>query len=113
MKVDKDMYAEGSQDFYNPKFRYTLEAHLPFFRKHPETYSLQVNPNDSIVYGQDLFGFLSSRKIPPHLHWLSMRINDMFSPYAFNSEYYSILVPDTTVAERLRQSWKATTTISS
>ena len=113
MQIDNDMANDGSSDYYKESFRNTLEAHVPYFRKAQETYALQVNPNDLIVYNQDLFGFLLSRNIKPCFHWLIMRVNDMFSPYSFTGEIYQILVPSTKDLESIRQSWNATTTITS
>ncbi len=113
MQVDNLMLVDGSTTYYDPAFRATLEAHLAYFRTAQDTSAIQVQPNDTIVYNQDLFGFLLSRNIKNCYHWLIMRINNMFSPYDFGESYTSILVPNTKDLESIRQSFVASTVIHS
>ena len=113
MQVDNLMLVDGSTTYYDPAFRYTLESHLAYFRAAQDTNAIQVNPNDTIIYDQDFFGFLLSRNIKNCFHWFIMRLNNMFSPYEFGSGFTSILVPNTADLESIRQSFIASTTISS
>ena len=112
MQVDSLMQVDGSATYYDPAFRYTLEAHLAYFRASQTTYLIQVDPNDTVVYNQDLFGFLLNRNIKNCFHWFIMRLNNMFSPYEFGADSSSILVPNTKELESIRQSFIASTTIT-
>ena len=107
MQVDNDMIATGQTDYFNPNFRYTLEAHIPYLLSLASTTSVTVNPHDTTVYNQDFFGYLLSLNILPCYHWITMRVNGMFSPTEFNSDINSIFIPSTKELESLRQSWNA------
>jgi len=108
MKIDELLFSEGSADFYDPSFRFTLESHVAYLRASRQTYVINVQPHDTVVYNQDLFGFLNQAKVPAYLHWLVMRMNNFFSPYDFNSECVSLKIPSSKEVEVFRQSWKTT-----
>ncbi len=112
MQVDKLMFEEGSSDFYDPSFRNTLEAHLAHLRTSRDTFPVNVLQHSTVVYNQDLFGYLNEIKTPAHLHWLTMRLNNFFSPYDFNSDCTRLLIPSSKEVESLRQSWKTTSVIT-
>jgi hypothetical protein len=111
MQVDFDMTPDGNSLYYDPNFRYTLEAHIPYLLGLATTRSIVVDPHDAVVYNQDLFGYLLSAGILPCYHYVIMRLNGMFSPNEFNSDTQSLNIPSTTELESIRQSWSATTVI--
>ena len=113
MQIDRDMIQDGSIDFYNQSFRDTLEAHIPYFRGSVKAHTIQIAPNDTIVYNQDLFGYLNKLQVLPCYQWLIMRINNMFSPYDFGPSFSSLVIPDSNDVESIRMSWNATTVINS
>lgn len=106
MLVDDLMFNEGLQDYYDPSFRDTLEAHLPYLRASDQTYKVTVPEFSTVVYNQDLFGYLLELKIAPNLHWVVMRMNNFYSPYDFDVNCTQLLVPSTKEVEILRISWK-------
>ena len=112
MKIDALMIPEGSPDYYDPSFRSTLEAHLAYLRTSNQTQSMTVLPHDTIVYNQDLFGFLNKSRVVPNLHWLVMRMNNFFSPYDFDENCTQLLIPSGKEIEVFRQSWKTVPVIS-
>ena len=113
MQVNNDMYADGSSDYYTESFRYTLEAHIPYFKNRSSTQLAPVTPHNTIVYNQDFFGFLLSLRVQPCYHWFIMRLNDYTSPFDFTRGVSNILLPAVSELESIRLSWKATTVISS
>jgi hypothetical protein len=102
------MYPEGLSDYYDPSFRNTLEAHLAFLRTSAQTYTIPVPAFSTVVYNQDLIGFLLESKIAPQLHWLVMRMNGFYSPYDFDARCTVLLIPQSKEVDILRQSWKTT-----
>jgi hypothetical protein len=113
MQIDNDMVRDGSSDFYSPLFRFTLEAHISYFRTNKSTTTVPVAPNDTIVYNQDFFGLLTAMKILPCYHWFIMRLNDYFSPFEFGSGVSTLLLPNLKELEIIRQSWNRTNVITS
>lgn len=112
MKILYQLVNEGSQDYYNPSFRNTLEAHLKYLREVKTTYAAPVPPMAAVIYNQDLFGYLTEINIAPHLHWLVMRMNNFFSPYDFDAKCTQLLIPSTDEVDVLRQSWNTTPVIT-
>lgn len=111
MKIDRFMNSEGGTDYYNPEFRKTLEAHVPYFRTARSSYRIPVTAFNLVVYNQDLFGFLTEMKIKQNYHWLIMRINDYFSPFDFIAGVDELVAPSEQELEQIRQAWKTTSII--
>lgn len=111
MKIDRFMNESGGSDYYNPDFRKTLEAHVPYFRTASSSYRIPVTPINLVVYNQDLFGFLTEMKIKQNLHWLIMRINNYFSPFDFKEGAGELISPSEQELEQIRQAWKTTSII--
>jgi hypothetical protein len=113
MKIDNQLHDTGSSDYYDQSFRNTLEAHLTLLRASAKTTTITVPEHTAGVYNQDLFGFLQEAKVPVWLHWLTMRLNNFFSPMDFGPACTSLLIPNSSEVDILRQSWKTKATISS
>lgn len=107
MLVNNEMVTDGSSDYYDDDFRNVLESHLQYFRTLGTTSQVSIAPNDTGVYDKNLFGFLMSRKIKPCYHWFIMRLNNMFSPTEFTAGVDSLLLPDDTSLDKVRQSWNS------
>lgn len=107
MQIDNLLLDMGSSDYYDPSFRATLEAHMPFLRQSSQTTTLPVPEFATIVYNQDLFGYLVELKLPLSLHWVIMRMNNFYGPYDFDSRCTSLLIPSARQVDILRQSWNS------
>lgn len=107
MKIDAYLTTDGSNDYYDESFRFVLESHLSYFRTLPSTGLAPVEPNDTKIYDQDFFSYLNDRNIKPCFHWFIMRLNNFFSPNDFNSSVTSVLLPDDTALEKIRQAWNS------
>ena len=111
MYVDSEMTIDGNSDFYKPSLRCTIEANIPYLLTRPNTRTVSVDPQSTIVYNQDLFGYLLTISVLPCYHWVVMRMNGMFSPLEFDSSVTALTIPSTTDLESMRQAWNATTVI--
>lgn len=107
MKIDSEMPTDGSVDYYNESFRYVLESHMSYLRTLASTAQVVVPPIDTAIYNNDFFGYLNSRHISQCYHWVIMRVNNYFSPSDFTDGVGTILLPDMTVLEKIRQSWNS------
>lgn len=108
MKVDNLMTTEASSIYYDDGFRHVLEDHLTYLREHASTVSLNLDASLVYMYEFDFFGLLAAYRIPVQLHWLVMRMNKLRCPTEAGLDINSILVPDATVVDRIRQSHMTT-----
>ncbi len=104
MQIDKDMADPGADEYYTKAFRDTLEAHMTYFRESSKTRTIDVEPNRAVVYEGDLFGYLAERGIPMKEHWITMRVNKMFSPYEFGLATTMLLIVDSGDITSIQQS---------
>ena len=101
--IDIIMVNEGPSIYYDFNFRVVLESHLTYFRNNVTTKSQPIIPNDAYRFEGDLYGLLRRLGISSEYHWLIMRVNDFTSPQETTSELKSILVPDPSAVEKIRQ----------
>lgn len=104
MDVDALMVDDGPPIYYDGAFRNVLEDHMTFLRTHPLTQVLVVDPAQAYRFEGDLFGLLSRYNLPPHFHWVTMRMNKMSTPTEASASLSSLLIPDHTTVEHIRQS---------
>ena len=107
MKIDERMQDPGPDVYYSKTFRDTLEAHMNWFRTHPDTSVEQVEPHQADIYDGDLFGYLIYLKIDPRYHFVVMRVNNFFSPTDFGPGVVELLVPKLGLVDTLRQTQKS------
>ena len=112
MTIDDLLLADGSQDYYDPSLRVTLEAHMDYLKNSTGTLAIPVDPHDNLVYRNDLYGFLNKLNLKPCLHWIIMRMNDFSSTTDFKESVTSIYLPSEQELERIRLMWKTTQKIN-
>jgi len=110
VKIDDLMVQPGPDVFYTKEFRDTLEAHMAYFRSSPDVKPLDVDPLQAEVYAGDLFGFLQYAGVEMKYHWLTMRLNNYFSPTEFGPGVTTLLRLEPRVIEQLRQTQKSAAT---
>lgn len=79
------MAKPGPDMFYDEKFRLMIETHINILRIHNST-KQEIPENHYYQYEGDFYGFLVGENIPAHLHWIYLRVNDMFNPNEFAKE---------------------------
>lgn len=112
MQVNNLMNDSGPLDYYDPAFRQVLEDHLTYLREHPSTTILTIEPARAYKYEADLFSLLSAYSVPVHYHSLIMRMNKMVVPTEATKDLRSLLVPEFSIVERIRQAHVTTRKVS-
>lgn len=112
MKIDALLTQDGSSDYYVESFRNTIEAHMAYLKSASSTIVQTVDSHSTIVYNNDLYGYLDSVNVKPCLRWVTMRLNDFLSPTDFNSSVSTLMIPSEQELERIRHSWKTTQKIN-
>ena len=112
MKIDSLSNPPGANIWYDDSFRRTLESYITHLKTDSTT--VQVAPDAMTVYKYtgDYFGLLSVYSVPTHLHWLTMRMNGLTSPSDCGPKIRTILVPNATTVDYIRQAYMSTKTIT-
>lgn len=103
MSINALAVNEGHESFYDPRFHQMLETYMDYLRKHPGTVTLNLSPHDVYKYQGDWAGLLNNLKIPWEYHWAILRINGFANVCNVDQELSSILVPDLSVLDNIRQ----------
>lgn len=76
------MAKPGSDMFYDPAFRLMIETHINILRT--ENITRQAIPeNHYYQYEGDFYGYLVGEGVPANLHWIYLRVNNMYNPSEF------------------------------
>ena len=86
--------------FYSESFRMLLYAHLDFIRDGAKQV-ITVEAATAFKYRGNLKGLLASHRVPGHLHWVTMKINDLANDYRDIESVRRILVPDSVTIDSL------------
>lgn len=88
--------------YYTEAIMNMLEQHIPYLLQGNRTTTIQVEVQRAHQYEYDFYGLLLTFNIPRWMHWITMRLNGMTSPDEYRATMTSILIPDSTVLERLK-----------
>lgn len=108
MPIEAYLLESGPNIFYDEAFRSVLEDHLNFLRTHSTTTAVVVTEGEAYKFEADLYGLLSEIKIPRHLHYATMRINDYTSPLTIRANLSQLLIPDETLLTQIAQTHQTT-----
>lgn len=111
MRIDSLMRDPGPSVYYDQDFRNVLEAHMTVLRQSAAEF-LNVDPASAYKYEFDFFSLLAYHKVPDHLHWVVMRMNNFHSPTDNTREIASLLLPDQRVVSRILSSHRTTRKIT-
>lgn len=106
ISINKLAISTDKKLFYDQTFRRHLEAYMEWFRQHPETTVIPVDPHDAYKYEGDLYGLLSVNGIPIEYHWLVMRVNDIFRAGDVSESLTILKIPEFGVVNRILQLYK-------
>jgi hypothetical protein len=100
----------GDSVYYEQAFRTHIESHLNILRfTNPRT--LNVKSNELWQFEGNLYGYLSLKDVPPEIHWVIMRVNNMHNPnefgrkvpeYAMPRDGDVLLIPDQGLLDSIR-----------
>lgn len=60
-----------------------------------------VDPHNAYVNRYSFYGYLTSINVPKKLHYLTMRVNGMFSPLEFDESIKTLIIPDEIIVNDL------------
>lgn len=99
----------GDTIYYETGFRNAIEPCLPVLKKKgSDLRSIQIVPALADNYDGDFYGLLTELKIAPHMHWITMRLNDMRSPQEYTSAMTSFITMSAKEMGVLLQMWRTT-----
>jgi hypothetical protein len=102
MGIDDLEVSSGPDIYYDPDFRAVLDAHYTYLRNLSTNTIRTVTPFQSTKFAGDFYGLLSDMQVPRQFFYVILRINNMVSPNDFTSTMQSILIPDTSVVEMIK-----------
>ena len=85
---------KGNSFYYTDEFRNIIEDHLNYIRNHKTTIAMRLETHDMIKNNNDLYSLFMEKKIPMDLHWITLRLNNLTSPFLNRVELEYILIPD-------------------
>lgn len=103
MNIDDLMYDRGASAYYGDTLRQALDDQMTLLRTSADTRSIPVDPMIRYRFVGDFYGLLTVLKIPPELHYVVMRMNQINSRTEVPEDMTAILVPDQTAVDRIRQ----------
>ena len=93
-KFEDQMVNLGPEAFYQPEFRQVLEDHLYGIRTDETTRVEFLVTGQAYQYEHDFYGLLLQYNVPYHLHWITMRLNELKNPYQSLDTLKVILIPN-------------------
>ena len=112
MKIDYLALDQGSSTYYEDGFHKVLESFLQWLINDNGTYQITVDQQIAYKYETDFFGLLNVFNIPTNLHWLILRMNGYTSPLDTKANINSLLIPDITTVDFIRQSYVSNSVIN-
>jgi hypothetical protein len=101
MDIDSQSISNSDDVLFSDGFRIVVESFLPTLRASNATKTIAVDPNDAYVYEGDFYGYLNSQSVQTGYHWLVMRLNNILSPFDFNSSVTELMIPDETAIMKI------------
>ena len=96
------MISDGASIYYDIKFRNIIEDHLTFLRESNDLTMISIESSMAYKYEGDLFGLLFHYKVTFEYHWIVMRLNNMTNPNQTKNTLLSLLIPNRTILERIK-----------
>lgn len=112
MNLDYLQSDPGPDIYYTPQAHVVIEDHLTLLREDSETIRITIEPHICVKYRGDLFGLLRFARVPPYLHYATMRVNFMSSPIDYNSTTTELLVPSDNALTKIINSFQTYKKIS-
>lgn len=109
MSINKIAGTNDKSLYYDQTFRRHLESYMGWFRNHPETTTLPVNPHNNYKYEGDLYGLLLVNGVPKEYHWVVMRMNNIYRQGDVEKVDGVVLIPDFGVLDRIMKMYKTRT----
>lgn len=112
MAINNLAVGEGSSFYYTREIKTLLESHLDFLIKSDQSTVFQLTPNIAYKYEGDLYGLLTTIKIPLQYHWLIMRMNGYSSPHELPGNKLGILQPNYSMVDQIINMYRTAKSIT-
>lgn len=93
-----DLIQPSDDAMLEENFYVLLDTHVPYFKTHPDTMTVQVTGQQADKYRGDLGGLLDSVSVDKKYHHLVARMNGYNSCTDYDGSKLSFLIPNYTVA---------------
>ena len=103
MTVVTKINPPGADFFYTAEWYQIVEDHRIWLLQASDNQIQPIQPHLMTSYTGDLNGYLNTLQIPPYMHWVIARMNNLASLEDFNSEKKSLVIPTEQTIERLRK----------
>lgn len=88
--------------YYSPTFIKLIEDHLTYLRTTNNVTVINLTNVQCVKFQGDFYGLLVDLKIEKTYHYAILRVNNYLSASDFDGSVAQIVVPDTTVIDRLK-----------
>jgi hypothetical protein len=105
MDINKLAIDTGDDIYYTKGFMDVLEAHVHYLRNSTKSTSYTVDKDIAHIYQGDLYGYLLYRGVAQKNHWISMRVNNYYSPFEFKPTVDYLIIPSSQDLELIRISY--------
>lgn len=75
------------------EFAVLLESHLTYLKNLSSVVVRTVTAQQGAKFRGDFYGLLKSMQVQENLHYLTLRINNLFSPEDYQGDQLNILIP--------------------
>ena len=93
LSINKLQIPVGNTLFYSTAFRNLIENYLSVLKQIPSTTTIPLTEGQQYQYQGNFYGLLVSLNIPQDLHWITLRLNGLLSPFDFTGDLPNLLVP--------------------
>lgn len=93
---------DGALTYYDEDLRLALELHIPYLLKNGRSTQVPIEPHKAARHEYDFYSLLLDLHIPPYLHWITLRINNMTSPSEYSRDMLSVFIPNPQIIENLK-----------
>lgn len=100
-KLSNSLKAIGNPVHYDDRFRDVILAHRELILARQGTTHISVTQYEADKYYGDFYGLLLSKGVSSDLLWLVTVLNGLNSSDEYNSDFLSIITPDSGYIDRL------------
>ncbi|QVD49146.1 hypothetical protein LUCX_76 [Xanthomonas phage vB_XciM_LucasX] len=101
LTIKSKMRDPGADFYYTNTWRLLVETHLVWLRSVAGSETLVIQPHIGYKYEGDLNGAMSELNIPPWMHWVTMRINGLYSSSDYDGSSVALMVPLASTLQQL------------
>lgn len=102
---DEYLNGDGPAVWYEAGYRKVIEDHLHLLLSNPASRVVTIVPSEAARYDGDFYGIISSLKLPLHMVYPIMRMNQMTGPEDYRASMTTLIIPEPNELEKLRSQY--------